>query len=291
METEDQLEERLRNFREKYQIVEKALIASPTNESLQKAKKELLEVITMTEDVLKMRRKSQSNILTLPSETILNHQPETEIPPIKKTPKSNVNQSSDFYIGNHCIAIFRDDGQWYEAKIEALPSESNPNYSVTYIGYGNQAEVSPSEIAPLSEKDKKVKKKVAQNTTQNNKVVEEDENGLIVIPKSLKILPTDSEEVRNMKKRKIHAIKSQNRLKKLDEDRNSRQNAWKDFTDKFSKKTKTSSAKKDSIFRSPEATDGKVGVVGSGQGMTPSPLFDGKSVAVTKKKIPSLGPL
>jgi survival-of-motor-neuron-related-splicing factor 30 len=96
----------------------------------------------------------------------------------------------------------------------------------------------------------------------------------VIIPKSLKILPTDSEEVRQQKRRKIRAIKSQFRKKKMEEDRNNQKNAWKEFKEKTSKKPKIgflSSIHRESIFKSPDTVFGKVGVIGSGKEPTPTP--------------------
>ena len=86
----------------------------------------------------------------------------------------------------------------------------------------------------------------------------------------MKILPNDSEEVRQKKKRKIKNIKSKNRLKEMEKVRDSKKQTWQSFA---SKKTRRmgffTGGKKESIFKSPDSVTGKVGVTGSGSAMTP----------------------
>ena len=89
----------------------------------------------------------------------------------------------------------------------------------------------------------------------------------------LKILPTDTEEQRNKKKKKIKSLKHTTKKKELEELRNTKQASWQSFVKKAgSKRVKGSMSRKvvgrDSMFASPDAVDGKVGVTGSGQGTT-----------------------
>ncbi|CAI5458297.1 unnamed protein product [Closterium sp. Yama58-4] len=90
------------------------------------------------------------------------------------------------------------------------------------------------------------------------------------VPQKLRIKPEDSEDVRAEKKRKIHAFKSKQRMEMLEVMTNKKQNTWQQFQTKGIKKKAgfLTGRKKESIFKSPEDVGGKVGVVGSGQGMT-----------------------
>jgi len=88
--------------------------------------------------------------------------------------------------------------------------------------------------------------------------------GKLVVPPSLKVLPTDTEAIRKQKKKRVKKLKGDFRLTQLDEERNKRKSSWMDFRDQgpATKKQRTS------IFASPDTIEGKVGVVGSGQGLT-----------------------
>ncbi|KAH0899430.1 LOW QUALITY PROTEIN: hypothetical protein HID58_048998 [Brassica napus] len=83
------------------------------------------------------------------------------------------------------------------------------------------------------------------------------------LPAKLKIDPNDPEDVKIAKRRKIHAFKSKARQEQLEV----AQNTWQQFqtTKKVGFYT---GRKKESIFKSPEDPFGKVGVIGSGKGLT-----------------------
>ncbi len=50
-----ELEEKLKQYQEKTDLVEKALSANPTNVALQTARRELLEIIELTKKVINQR--------------------------------------------------------------------------------------------------------------------------------------------------------------------------------------------------------------------------------------------
>jgi len=107
--------------------------------------------------------------------------------------------------------------------------------------------------------------------------------GDLVIPPSLKILPTDSEAVRKQKKKRIKALKSQYRANKMDEERNKRKRSWQDFQKHGRTKRHRAGP---SIFQSPDSVQGKVGVTGSGKGMTET-----KTMKYEPKKLSSTLPV
>eukprot|EP00897_Mesotaenium_endlicherianum_P010278 jgi/Mesen1/9279/ME000060S08718 len=74
------------------------------------------------------------------------------------------------------------------------------------------------------------------------------------LPAKLKVNPDDPEDVKIAKRKKIHAFKSKQRMEMMELTQDKRQNSWQQ--------------KKESIFKSPEDLKGKVGVTGSGHGMT-----------------------
>jgi len=225
METSEQLEQKLTNYKEKFQQVEVALKQAPDNEGLLKVKEDLLDVIHLTEDLLKLRKKdSLDNV-------------------------SNVAEHEE-----------------KSSKANATTEMPNPNPKKHKLP---PAEPQPPPPPPPSEIDEK-----------------------FVIPKHLKILPTDSEETRNGKRKRLKAMKSAIRQKKLEGDRNDRKTAWQEFTTKSSKKIKAgfmSGRAKESIFKSPDTVDGKVGVTGSGNSLTPIPVFKGTEV-MRKKHLPGILP-
>merc|ERR1712196_155941 len=96
----------------------------------------------------------------------------------------------------------------------------------------------------------------------------------LVIPEHLKIQPEDNEKVREQKKKRIHAIKSNWRLKKAEYEREQAKTSWKSFDASIGKKRKSGGSltsqmrKKGSMFATSDNPNAKVGVIGSGKGLT-----------------------
>lgn len=91
------------------------------------------------------------------------------------------------------------------------------------------------------------------------------------LPTKLLVDPNDPEDVKAAKRKKIHAFKSKARFEQLELAQNKRQNAWQQFQTTKGKAKKVgffSGRKKESIFKSPDDHRGKVGVTGSGKGLT-----------------------
>ncbi|XP_071725940.1 uncharacterized protein [Rutidosis leptorrhynchoides] len=180
-------------------------------------------------------------------------------------------------VGTKVQAVYSDDGEWYDATIEAL----TPNgYMVAYNGWGNKEEVDPDNVRvledeivdPLVEAEKKaeatklaLKRKIAQAASAD---VDFQSKSL---PAKLRIEPEDSEDVKAAKRKKIHAFKSKMRKEQIEVTQNKRQNAWQQFQTTKGRAKKIgffSGRKKESIFKSPDDPFGKVGVTGSGKGLT-----------------------
>jgi survival-of-motor-neuron-related-splicing factor 30 len=165
--------------------------------------------------------------------------------------------------GSKVKAIYSEDSKFYDATVDRVQADGR--YAVTFVGYGNSEVVDAEALEPVEEKiwiDKK--------TAFNKK----GDKGLDALSyeeqvAALQPLPTDSEDVKGMKKRKLHALKMKHRDKELEEERKYKQNNWLNYKAKVSKSSKLSKGHtKSSIFKSPDTLTGKVGVTGSGKAMT-----------------------
>ncbi|XP_015696113.1 survival of motor neuron-related-splicing factor 30 isoform X2 [Oryza brachyantha] len=180
-----------------------------------------------------------------------------------------------FAVGTKVQAVWSEDGEWYTATIEALTENG---YYVSYEGWGNREEVDPANVRPLEEEaadalrqaEKEaeatkmaIKRKIEQAATSDFQMRS--------LPTKLRIDPNDTEDVKAAKRKKIHAFKSKARFEQLEFAQNKRQNAWQQFQTTKGKAKKVgffSGRKKESIFKSPDDHRGKVGVTGSGKGLT-----------------------
>lgn len=84
-------------------------------------------------------------------------------------------------------------------------------------------------------------------------------------------MPNDSEIQRQAKKKKIKKLKQAFKMQLIDKDSREKKGKWSNFNEKAEKnKMGHFQVKKnsESIFKSPDTIEGKVGVMGSGKGMT-----------------------
>lgn len=162
--------------------------------------------------------------------------------------------------GTRCQAIFPEDGLWYDC---VITEQTEKGYKITFIDYGSKAEVKFDQIRLQSTG------KVGQ---QKRTIKEVTTPAGYKIPESMQIQKTDTEDIIDAKRRKITAIKKQQRLDKLETEHVKQQTNWQKF---FYKKASTrskcgfmSGKPKDSIFKVPDALEGRVGFMGSGSEMT-----------------------
>eukprot|EP00916_Digyalum_oweni_P014836 GHVL01024272.1.p1 GENE.GHVL01024272.1~~GHVL01024272.1.p1 ORF type:complete len:340 (+),score=74.37 GHVL01024272.1:65-1084(+) len=169
--------------------------------------------------------------------------------------------------GTTVQAVWHEDGLWYDALIEEQTEEG---YRINYLIQSggaldvkfDQVRLKKSAAGPSSNAQQAGKRKIAEIVTPAG----------WRIPENLTIKATDSEQSRKIKKNKIRAIKSKQRQEAIDQAAEEKKSGWQKFQKKTSIKSSTIGIKmnRESIFKSPESLDGKVGVTGSGQGMTQS---------------------
>jgi survival-of-motor-neuron-related-splicing factor 30 len=162
---------------------------------------------------------------------------------------------TNFEPGTYCEAIYSGDGKYYPCVIEKI---IEGNYQVKFRKYNNKEIVSLYYLRPLDNPD----------SGDKNKQALLDEVKELKIPDHLKILPNDSEAQRKSKKKKIKALKASWKMAQIEKDSKEKQDKWSSFANKTEVISKKGSYKGESIFRSPDTVEGKVGVMGSGKGMT-----------------------
>ncbi|XP_057975879.1 uncharacterized protein LOC131163325 [Malania oleifera] len=273
----DELASNLSTYKDQLQQVRKLLVDDPGNSEYVDMEKELEEVIALTEELLATARQNEISGLKNgtgadasssldPSRGSFMHKMESE----------NVSDHYErFPVGTKVQAVWSEDGEWYDATIEA----HSPNgYYVCYDGWGNKEEVDPSNVRSIqggvvnalleAEKEAEatkqaIKRKIAQAAAADFQARS--------LPAKLRIEPDDPEDVKTAKRKKIHAFKSKMRFEQLEVTQNKRQNAWQQFQTTKGRAKKIgffSGRKRESIFKSPEDPNGKVGVTGSGKGLT-----------------------
>ena len=157
-------------------------------------------------------------------------------------------------------------GEWHEAVIRSLNAAGN--FVVEFKGDRHIQEASIELVRPHREMlgeeryapvaAPKLRKATTPSTGSD-------------LPKSLVIRPTDDERTKVKKKKIMKSLKKKDRFVEMDRKQDVKKQGWQSFLQgKGSKKRKGffTGRKKESIFKTPDDARGKVGVTGSGKGLT-----------------------
>ncbi|XP_020518954.1 survival of motor neuron-related-splicing factor 30 isoform X3 [Amborella trichopoda] len=244
----DELASNLSTYKDQLHQVRKLLEDDPNNSEYKDMEKELEEVlcllmaflplfqvIVLTEELLVTARQAEATGSGSEIDVDAN------LDRHKSDGISSLNMESSeiseerLPIGTKIQAIWSDDGEWYDATIEAI---TPIGYFVSYDEWGNKEEVDPGSIRPrpegtvnaLLEAEREaeatkqaIKRKIAQAAAAGTDAFSR------TLPPKLRIEPDDPEDVKAAKRKKIHAFKSKVRFEQLEVTQNKRQNAWQQF--------------------------------------------------------------
>ncbi|KAH8551593.1 hypothetical protein BGW37DRAFT_513338 [Umbelopsis sp. PMI_123] len=217
-------------YRYQLEQIEASLESDPENSELLKLKNDLVELIALTAQFENVQSPARSTVAT-PTKT--QEKPKEEETPSSTKTTTTTTLYQQYSVGQEVMAKYHGDGKYYKAKISNVGG-SGVVYSVIFAGYQDVEIVKAEDIKPIENKNKN--KRPAAN-------VESAENV--------------KKQPQAKKPKKPAAVE----VKK---------NAWLNFANKSEKKKKTSAIpiNKKSMFKTPDNPEGKVGVIGSGRGMT-----------------------
>ncbi|XVF26382.1 hypothetical protein REPUB_Repub14bG0011000 [Reevesia pubescens] len=261
----EELASNLSTYKEQLQQVRQLLDDDPGNVEYVDMEKELAEVIALTEELLATAKQNEISGSDIGSSV-------SAVPAQSKESLKTSDYGDKFPVGTKVQAVWSEDGEWYDAIIDAI----TPNgYYVSYDGWGNKEEVDPANVRAIEYNALVEAEKVAEATKQaiKRKIAQAASVDFQSrsLPAKLRIADDDPEDVKAAKRKKIHAFKSKMRFEQLEVAQNKRQNAWQQFQTTKGKTKKVgffSGRKRESIFKSPDDPHGKVGVTGSGKGLT-----------------------
>jgi len=217
---------------ETYQVqlsqVELALASDPSNAELAGLKTELQELIQLTQTALSQAEAAASK----------------NDGGRKSAALSTPTQS--WSAGDECLAKYSGDGAWYPARITSIGGATeNRVYSIVFKGYNSTELVKGSEIKPMPANYANITGPTS-NKRKLTKVEEEER---------------EKKKKKNEKKLESKAAKAKEQMVK--------QATWQKFAKKSEKKgIHIAGVAGTSIFKTPDNPLGRVGVTGSGKGMT-----------------------
>ncbi|MCJ1393266.1 hypothetical protein MMC18_006138 [Xylographa bjoerkii] len=274
------LEAEVKEYRLQLETVHSGLQADPENAELQNLKIELEEVITLTETAIAELKPAPAPAITTSLST----------PPVKEkwskenhpafqagyrrpvAPQSPVDEPEipvTFSVNDNVLAKWKSgDRAFYPARITSITgSSSHPVYIVTFKSYANTETLSVHEIKPISTDSRKRKADGMQGTPS-----------IPTLPTNTNVISAAADinpELANQAKKEPSKVSDGParpakipRKVKANKELEAGKNKWQDFTTK-GKLGKV--AKKDSMFRTPDGVNARVGFTGSGQQMRKDP--------------------
>ncbi|CAI5989614.1 unnamed protein product [Closterium sp. NIES-64] len=302
MQSVDELRENLNTYREQLEQVSELLIEDPDNDEYKEMASGLKEVIELTEDLLSAAEQQTQEEPAPPDAAagVATAVVATPFVPMAFVPAASAVATTDpaalaavssrIAVGTSVQAVWGvtagtaaggiRSSEWLDGVVDSV---TTGGYVVRDAG-GQMHEVRETRVRRVEESEEDARKRAQEALAAVEREADETRRALkrkmeeasrteLVkkeIPLKLRIKPEDSEDVKVEKKRKIHAFKSKQRMEMLEVMTNKKQNTWQQFQTKGIKRKAgfLTGRKKESIFKSPEDVGGKVGVVGSGQGMT-----------------------
>ncbi|KAL5703977.1 hypothetical protein ACHQM5_022462 [Ranunculus cassubicifolius] len=267
----------LSTYKAQLKQVRRYLEDDPGNSEYADMAKELEEVIVLTEELLEAAKQGEIPALNIGNNDGASPSQHLSDDTSRYALVSNETseQFERFPLGTKVEAVYSEDGEWYEATIE---SHTPNGYFVTYNEWGNKEEVDPANVRAIEEgvvNTLLVAEKEAEATKQalKRKISQAADVDFQsrTLPAKLRVEPDDPEDVKIAKRKKAHAFKSKLRFEQLEVAQNKRQNDWQQFQTTKGRTKKAgffSGRKRESIFKSPDDPRGKVGVTGSGKGLT-----------------------
>ncbi|BGP09371.1 hypothetical protein JCM10049v2_005238 [Rhodotorula toruloides] len=254
-------QEELETYEYQLSQIKLSLAKDPSNAELLTLKTELEDLIQLTKEYLRIQAGSSASASTAspaPSSAKPSSSASSSKPAASSSATSKSSQKA-FKTGDDCSCRYTD-GKWYPARITSISgSADKPVYTVVYKGYDTPEVVSANDVRPPNRWD-------SQNVPGGGAAASAAAAG----PEKRKAGEMSKEELEKERKRKKNEKKAETQKAKA-EAQAGKAKSWQSFAKKSAKKgVHIPGITGESMFRSPadQNPQAKVGVVGSGRGMT-----------------------
>ncbi|KAL2815075.1 hypothetical protein BDW59DRAFT_17050 [Aspergillus cavernicola] len=272
------LEAEVKEFKLQLETVQSSLQVDPENTELQSLKAELEELITLTETSIAELKPAAppAKLSTTPAISKGSRDDYAYNKPGYRT--LTVDQSEEtpatpvsFSVNEHILARWvSGDNSFYPARITSITgSSSNPVYIVSFKSYGTVESLTAKDLKPISNSDSRKRKADGSPGSYSNQSPAPQHPHASVISAAADINPAlatqarqDPSKTLDGAARPAKAARKVKANKELEEGKNK----WKDFANKSKH-----GRKKDSMFRTGDGVNARVGFTGSGQQMRKDP--------------------
>ncbi|KAL3467395.1 hypothetical protein BJX64DRAFT_168749 [Aspergillus heterothallicus] len=271
------LEAEVKEFKLQLETVQSSLQVDPDNTELQSLKAELEELINLTETSiaeLKPAAPAKPAPASRPrgrDDYASTNTPSFRSPTVEHPEESPAPTLASFSVNEHVLARWTSgDNSFYPARITSITgSSSNPVYLVSFKSYGTVESLTAKDLKPISNSDSRKRKADGSPGSSSTHSPVPQPPHASVISAAADINPALATQARKEPSkatdgpaRPTKAARKVKANKELEEGKNK----WKDFANKSKY-----GRKKDSMFRTGEGVNARVGFTGSGQQMRKDP--------------------
>ncbi|KAL4786801.1 hypothetical protein BJX76DRAFT_71433 [Aspergillus varians] len=267
------LEAEVKEFKLQLETVQSSLQVDPDNTELQNLKAELEELITLTETSIAELKPATPQSFTAPARS-KGPRDDYASKPGHRTP--TVEQAEEtsgpvsFSVNEHVLARWvSGDNSFYPARITSITgSSSNPVYIVSFKSYATVESLTTKDLKPISNGDsRKRKADGSPGSSSNHSPVPQPPNAS-VISAAADINPALATQARKEPSKASDGPARPSKVArkvKANKELEAGKNKWKDFA------SKGKYGRKESMFRTGEGVNARVGFTGSGQQMRKDP--------------------
>ncbi|KAJ5463883.1 hypothetical protein N7475_007018 [Penicillium sp. IBT 31633x] len=255
-----QMETDVKEYKHQLETVASSLQVDPENQELQSLKTELEDLIALSEiEIAEKKRTAPARPAPKESrfkDNGIHKSAEYTEEPAGGTAAADTPLS--FSINDSVLARWvSGDNAFYPAKITSITgSSTNPVYLVSFKSYGTVENLTAKDIRPISGTDSRKRK--ADGTP-----------GSSASPSPAPLTPARNDP--NKAGDGLARPAKMPRKVKANKELEAGKNKWQDFAAKAKVKSKGKFGKKESMFRTGEGLNARVGVTGSGQTMRKDP--------------------
>ncbi|KAJ5281756.1 hypothetical protein N7478_007128 [Penicillium angulare] len=274
------LEAEVKEFKLQLETIQSSLQVDPDNTELQSLKAELEELITLTETSI-VELKPPTAPASSKSQPSSSSDKWSKQPDSRKQATDNADATPQtpvsFSVNDTVLARWvSGDGGFYPARITSITgSSSNPVYLVSFKSYATVENLTAKDIRPVSGNDtRKRKADGIPSSSASPSPAPAPAAHPNVISAAADINPALADQARMDPSKATDGparpAKAPRKVK-ANKELEAGKNKWQDFAAKSKGMSKGKLGKKDSMFRTGEGVNARVGFTGSGQSMRKDP--------------------
>ncbi|KAL4950298.1 hypothetical protein BDW69DRAFT_172488 [Aspergillus filifer] len=265
------LEAEVKEFKLQLETIQSSLQVDPDNTELQSLQAELEELINLTETSIAELKPATPQPSAAPAKPKArdDYASKPSYRPVEQADEHYTPPPQSFSVNDNVLARWvSGDNSFYPARITSITgSSSNPVYIVSFKSYQTVESLTAKDLKPIQNSDSRKRKADGSPGSSSNSPAPQPPHAS-VISAAADINPALANQARKEPSKATDGPARPSkaaRKVKANKELEAGKNKWKDFA------SKTKIGRKDSMFRTGEGVNARVGFTGSGQQMRKDP--------------------